>query len=326
MQNRILVFRKPKREFHSIEKVFEKLEPHLNTQKKSLPYFSKGIRNRIGNIVALWKYRHKVIHVTGHDHYLLWFPFKKAILTIHDIEALKRKKGIRQWIFKKLWFDLPIRNARLITTISEFSKHEIQSLGPYKTPIKIVYNPLTISESPINSKEFNKSKPTILHLGVKPNKNLARLLFALKDISCTLKVIGKPQENMLQHASAMGVDLKYDDNVSETEIIKAYQAADLLAFVSTYEGFGLPIIEAQAMGCPVLTSNVASMPEIAGEGALFIDPFSVQSIKEGVLKIIEEDELRIKLIYKGRENIKRFNLSYIASQYIQLYEEIEKEG
>ena len=96
-------------------------------------------------------------------------------------------------------------------------------------------------------------------------------------------------------------------------------SGDLLVFVSTYEGFGLPILEAQATGRPVITSNVLSMPEVAGDSACLVDPFDVSSIRKGILKVINDPAYREKLIKRGFENVKRFQPDKIAEQYADIY-------
>lgn len=320
-----LIFRKSNSSFFSIENVFLTLLPRLKAERIQLPFKSKGLWKRIKNIFFLLKHSKDVIHISGHDHYLLWWPFKNAILTIHDIEALNRKNGMSRWLFQKLWFDLPIRNAKVVTTISNFSKAEILSIRAYKTPIKVIYNPLPFTEQLFSPKELNTLKPCILHIGLKKNKNLNRLLEAMQGIPCKLLLIGNPSEKIKQQSLALQVEVDFRYDLSQEEIIECYQEADLLAFVSTYEGFGLPILEAQAMGCPVITSNVASMPEVAGEGALLVDPFSVESIRGGIQKVIKDEELRSNLIKKGIENTKRFESEAIAEQYNSLYKQIENE-
>ncbi len=317
-----LIFRKSSPSFFSIENVFLSLLPYLNANKVQLPHKSKGVWRRLKNVIYVIKYRKEMIHITGHDHYLLWWPFKNAILTIHDIEALKRKKGVSRWLFQKLWFDLPIRNAKVVTTISNFSKAEILSIRAYQTPIQVIYNPLPFAEQIYSPKAFNTLNPCILHIGVKKNKNLARLLKAIQGISCKLLLIGEPSEKIRRQAIAMDIEVEFRYHLTQEEVIACYQEADLLAFVSTYEGFGLPILEAQAIGRPVITSNIASMPEVAGEGALLVDPFSVASIRAGIQKVIQDKELRAELIQKGLENSKRFEAKGIAEQYNTLYKQI----
>ena len=318
-----LVLRKRSSLFNSIENVFNTLFPLLcDTKKIELPFESRGFIPRVKNILFLIKQiEGGVIHITGHDHYLLCYPFKSAILTIHDIEALKRKTGLKRWIFKKLWFDLPIKNAKVVTTISEFSKAELLTIKQYQTPIEVISNPLTLSIE-FRVKKFNTVSPRILQIGVKENKNLPRLIEALSTIPCTLVIVGKPSKEMSKLLSIHRIQHEVKMNISQQEIIAEYYSCDVLAFVSTYEGFGLPIIEAQAAGRVVLTGNVASMPEVAGHGALLVDPYSVNEIKVGILKIINDAELRESLIAQGLANVQQFEPSAIAQQYTALYNKV----
>lgn len=317
-----LIYRKPKPEFNSIENVFDTLLPYLKIDKIELPFFSAGISARLKNISFVKKLTSNIYHITGNDHYLiLGLKQRKTILTIHDIEVLKRSAGIKRFILKKIWFDLPIKHATIVTTISEFSKNEILSLGNYKTPIEVIYNPLTlpIEYSP---KKFNNECPTILHLGTKPNKNLNRLIDAIKDIKCHLTIIGNPSETIINKLKTFEISYEIKSNLSNEAVIEEYKNSDILSFVSTYEGFGLPIIEAQATGRVVVTSNISSMPEIAKDAAYFVDPFNVVAIKNGILNVINNVELREDLISKGLENIKRFEPQKIAEQYTQLYNKV----
>jgi glycosyltransferase involved in cell wall biosynthesis len=101
--------------------------------------------------------------------------------------------------------------------------------------------------------------------------------------------------------------------------VSLYQDADIVSFPSTYEGFGMPILEAQAVGRVVVTSRVLSMPEVAGEGACFVDPFDPSSIRRGLEQVIGDGDYRQKLIQKGFKNVERFDAERIANQYREVY-------
>jgi glycosyltransferase involved in cell wall biosynthesis len=104
--------------------------------------------------------------------------------------------------------------------------------------------------------------------------------------------------------------------------LQKYIYCDLLAFPTTYEGFGLPIIEAQAVGRPVLTSALSPMREVAGAGALLVDPYSASSIKEGLVNIIANDSLRNNIVNGGLENVKKYRLGEVTRQYLDLYKSL----
>ena len=171
-------------------------------------------------------------------------------------------------------------------------------------------------------KEFNEQNVTILQIGTKKNKNLLRLIEAIKDVDCKLEIVGELDKEQLDALSNNSINYNNSVSISNEELKQKYIEADLLAFVSTLEGFGMPIVEAQIVGRPVITSNLLSMPEVAGDGAHIIDPYSVDEIREGLLKIISDKEYRDSIVEKGRMNAERFSVETITAQYADLYKEI----
>jgi glycosyltransferase involved in cell wall biosynthesis len=114
--------------------------------------------------------------------------------------------------------------------------------------------------------------------------------------------------------------------LTDGELVAAYRRCDVVVFASLYEGFGLPILEAQAMGRPVITSNFGAMKEAAGDGALLVDPRSVEEIRAAILRIKNEPGLREELVRKGRENAERFRADAIALKYAEIYRAVKVQG
>jgi glycosyltransferase involved in cell wall biosynthesis len=321
MRKIVLVFRKSQKGFNSIENVFYTILPFLQAKSVELPYSSSGLINRIKNLFYLLKLKNDIVHITGHDHYIFLKRFNYSILTIHDIEALKRKKGIKRFIFKKIWFDIPIRNVSIVTTISEFSKNELRKVVNNNIPIYVIPNPLTL-DIKYQPQIFNSKCPRILHIGVKVNKNLVRLIKALNGIDCRLIIVGDLASEIVELLHNHSIEFEVKTDLSNDQVIEEYYKCDLVSFVSTYEGFGLPIVEAQAAGRPIVTSNVASMPEVAGKGAVLVDPFSIESIRNGVQLVINDSATRSEIISQGLINVNRFKPLTIANQYKDLYSKL----
>ncbi len=288
-----------------------------------VPYQSKGFWPRVANIAWVRRHQGDVNHITGDVHFLaLGLKSERAILTIHDCWALERLSGIKHWMMRKFWFDLPIRHVAIVTVISEETKRQLLRYVDVPED-KIVVIPDAVA--PIFQpypKPFRVECPQILHVGTKVNKNLPRLVEALHGMKCHLKVIGilDAQQRRLLEDSGLSYDV--DANVGEGAMYRAYCDADVVSFTSTYEGFGMPIIEAQWVERPVVTSNCSSMPEIAGPGACLVDPFDVTSIRRGLERVIGDAEYRASIVEHGRKNREQFALTEVAKRYIELYERL----
>jgi glycosyltransferase involved in cell wall biosynthesis len=161
-----------------------------------------------------------------------------------------------------------------------------------------------------------------LQIGGAPNKNLKGLIAAVEGIKCKLLIIGKISEENLQALEKAKIEYINKVGIPFNEVIESYNSSDILFFASTFEGFGMPILEAQAVGRPVITSNILSMPEVGGDAALYVDPLNTMEIKNAIESIIQDSSLREELKTKGFHNVKRFNADYIAEQYEALYQNI----
>ena len=273
-----------------------------------------------------WAFKNRnrkgINHITGDLHYLaLVLPAPNTVLTIHDLVTLRLGGNpIKKYLWRKLWFDWPLRRVGKITCISETTKSELLSAFPWLNPSKVftVHNPIDPLFTPV-PKEFDKHCPTILHIGTGWNKNLERVILALKGISCKLQIVGALSDDAKQSLSENGISYENRVNISDEELLECYHQCDLVSFPSIFEGFGMPIIEAQATGCAVITSNINPMKEIAADGAYLVDPLSVDLLHKAFRKLIEDDTYREILVKKGFVNARRFSLDHIVSQYMQVY-------
>lgn len=320
-------FRKRRDAAFSIEELFTSIFTNLpqEIKYKSVHVPEEGATPKVlwKNGVFAKKNQSEINHITGDIHYLVFFlPKKRTVLTIHDLRPLYRGSLIKRFVLKLLWFYGPAKAAGYVTVISEATRQDLLKHVP-GIGKKVYVIPNCISPSfTFLPKEFNKNLPRILHLGTKENKNLERLIRALEGLNCHLRIIGPLSLN--QETLLLEHNIRYSSasNLAFSKIVEEYKEADILSFVSLQEGFGMPIIEAQATGRPVITANTSSMPEIAGEAALFVDPENVEEIRRGITKLLGDERLRKQLIKKGLGNIKRFQPEAVAAKYAALYKKI----
>lgn len=315
---------------HSIEQIFNALAVRFSKkydiQQYIVPFVSLGFFKRFINMLAAPLNQGDVNHVTGDINYVaILLKKEKTISTILDLGILHRTTGIRRKILLEIWFRLPVKRSKWVTVISQATKDDlIKNVSCSPDKVKVIYVPISKDFKP-NNKTFNTKKPTILQIGGAPNKNLTGLINAVQDISCKLLIVGKiaPENGQL----LKNYKIEYENlvGISQEEVVQCYENCDLLFFASTFEGFGMPILEAQAVGRPVITSNILSMPEVGGDAALYVNPHNNEEIKDKILELMTNSELRQSLIEKGFENVKRFDEDTIAQQYESLYELVLKQ-
>lgn len=305
------------------KKIREALKEEIDFKVVECPFESNGIFKRLSNAIFATFKQGKINHITGDVNYLnMFFRKNKNIITVLDCGLLYDTKGLVNQFYKFFWFTLPINRAKYVVAISQATKEEILKFVKCN-PDKIIPIHVSVSDKFKRvDKPFNKKKPIILYIGSAPNKNLNRLIRALEGINCKLDIVGTITQDELELLSNIKVDFNKSYGLTDDEIIKKYEECDILSLVSTYEGFGMPIIEANAVGRPVITSNLLSMPEVAGNAACIVDPYNIAEIRNGIIRIINDDEYRNDLIEKGFENAKRFDATYISSMYYNLYKHL----
>jgi glycosyltransferase involved in cell wall biosynthesis len=311
----------------SIEALFQQvrnsLPDDIDPKMCEMLFYSRGFFRRLFCCLQAFFSQGEVNHVTGDIHFVtLFLRRNKTVLTIHDLGFMEGKSGLSYFILKWFWIVWPAKHCKVITVISEATKNELIRYVPGSaSKIKVIYNPVSDLFRPL-AKQFNKTRPVILQIGTKHNKNIDRLLQAVKGLPCVVYFLGKLERKQVQLLNQFSISYKEYINLSTEEVVELYRSCDVVSFVSTVEGFGLPIVEANAVGRAVVTSNISSMPEVAGGSAHLVDPFDVQSIRVGIQKILDDDAYREQLIKNGFENAKRFDIKQIADQYAGVYRKL----
>jgi glycosyltransferase involved in cell wall biosynthesis len=327
MKTKILFVERKANEFVSIEKAFREIAAGLSDkfeyEFQKLPY-GFGIGDMVKNLLFFRKKEARIYHITGHVHYISFlFPRDRTVLSIMDHDYISRYKGIKLFVLHKILLDWPVRRVKYITAISEATKQGIiDRTGCDPAKIWALDLPLLSHVYGQSSKPFNTGMPVVLQVGTMPNKNVAELARALKGLKCKLRIIGRLTVEQVAVLKENEVDYVNLLNITDEEVRKEYDASDLVTFCSRHEGFGLPIIEAQSMGKPVITSNRSPMIETSGGAAYLADPSDPASIREGIEKVINDEAYRSDLVKRGLENVKRYEPVAIAKQYEALYNHI----
>lgn len=260
-----------------------------------------------------------------------WMVQCPTVLSLHDLHwfHLSHLFSASKRIY--LWSAIgsSVRRAKIITTLSESSAQDIQHFfGTSRAKIQVLpaaVSPIFTSGSREKRREFISqrygiNKPFILHVGeTLKRKNLVRLIEAYellvreRRLKHRLVLVGRKGDGHDDIVKAIGrLDLANDVLLmgpvsSDEALISFYGAADVVAYPSLYEGFGLPVLEAFACGTPVVTSNVSSLPEVAGEAAIMVDPTDTRAIAEAIWETLSDKDLCRELIHQGFKRAKHYS-------------------
>lgn len=320
------------REYHqhqvSIEKLFNTIIDFVSTSgfstTKVINPYSLSIK---GIVKALFFFKNNqgdINHITGDIHWAgLLLDKSKTILTVHDLVGMNQYSGLKKWLYFILWVYLPIKRLKYVTAVSEKTKNEILKFIPSaKLKIKVIPNFILLPIKSHNNENIYFDKLNVLIVGTRENKNIERTLEALIDIDVNINIIGKLSDNQKMVIKKNHLKIINKIEISEEELILEYSKANILCFASLYEGFGLPILEAQAQNCCVITSNISPMKEVANDGALLVNPQDVSDIKKAILELINNKEKRLDLIIRGKNNILQYSKDIVCNRYLEFYKEI----
>jgi|SRR3990167_8057546 len=275
-------------------------------------------------------------------HYLPFYTGMPSVVSILDVSYLHfsglfKKKDLYQL---KLWGGYSLRKAKKIITISKSSKNDIiKAYNVSEDKIEVVYPGIKQVSSIMNKvlsmeelkKKFGVEKDYILFVGtLQPRKNIENLIEALtivKNKNLKLAIVGKKgwmYKDILNAPRKYEVSdrVKFLDNVNDEDLPSFYKNAACFVLPSLYEGFGLPILEAMQYGCPVLASNVSSLPEAGGDAAIYFDPQNSEDIAEKIDKVTSDEKLRTEMIQKGYEQVKKFSWEKTARETLKVLEDL----
>jgi glycosyltransferase involved in cell wall biosynthesis len=289
-------------------------------------------------IVPFFLKKHKPDVFISLDGFLSLSSSCKQIPVIYDINFEHKPEDLK-WknrLYYSFFFKKFARKASRIITISEYSKQDISNF--YKIPLDIIDNvscgingnfyPLSPEKVIITREKWSSGKPYFFFVGsMHPRKNIKRLIQAFDlfkqhtnaDIKLLLAGSILWQASDIEESyttSPYKEDILFTGRLSDDELKDVLGAAFALSFVPIFEGFGLPIVEAMQSNVAVVCSNVTSMPEVAGDAAILVDPFDVNSITAGMEKLYGDNNLRLQLIEKGNKQKELFSWNRTAGLFM----------
>ncbi len=272
---------------------------------------------------AAWRAQSEVNHIVGDVHYAaLALPGARTMVTVHDTIHLEKLRGFRCLLYRWLYFSWPLRWCGVITAISENTRASLVRHFPSLAAKIRVIPDCCPSDFIAHPREFNSRRPAILQIGTRPHKNLERLAESLSGISCVLKIVGRLTAEQTELLDRKGIEFESGADLTDEEMLQAYVDADMVVFASLAEGFGMPVIEAQAVGRPLVTSTLQPMAGVAGSGACLVDPYDADDMRRGILKVIQDRGYRERLVAQGLENARRYTPEAVGAQYAALYRQM----
>lgn len=284
-------------------------------------------------------------------HYAPRFSPIPTVVSVMDMSFLRFPELFNKSDLYQLqsWTKYSVQNAARVLTISNSSKDDIIKAYNISAEKVVTIYPgikeITTLEPRIYGMnqlqdKYHLSGNFILFVGtLQPRKNISRLIEAFARIKnheqtkdnkdLELVIIGKKgwlYEDILAAPQKHGVEgsVKFLENVTDDELTIFYKNALCYVLPSLYEGFGLPVLEAMKQGCPVITSNVSSLPEAGGDAALYVDPEDVEDITQKITQVITDKNLREELVAKGKKQVAKFSWDKAARETLEVLQQVAK--
>ena len=296
--------------------------------------------------LPFWLKRDRVDIFWGTQHTLPVFTPSdvKAVLTVHDLVHLifPETMRLKNLIINKFIIPPSIRRTNAIVGVSEWTLNDVRKyLNPKNKIMRAIHSGVGRQFSPKNKKEakakiqslFHISDPFILTVGTfEPRKNLEGSFRAFErivdKIPHHLLIVGqkgwKNKKTIREIKKSKNISRIHFMGYVEDDILPSlYKASDVFLFPSLYEGFGIPPLEAMACGVPVVASNVSSIPEVVGDGAVLVNPNNPENIAEGILNLLNDSDFREKMILRGKKQAEKYSWDKAAQKMVNLFSDIK---
>lgn len=292
--------------------------------------------------------RHNADIFVSTDGYLSLRSKIPSVVVIHDINFVHRPKDlpILTRLYYRYFYPKFARKASRLATVSEYSRRDIiNSFDIEEDKIDLVYNGASQSFFPLKPdiqeavrENYTSGNPYFVFIGsIHPRKNLRNLLRAFElfreEYKSPFKLVIVGKKFFLTRGMEEQLDImKFKDDViftgrlSPEELNKVLASSWALTFVPYFEGFGIPLVEAMNCDIPIVASNVTSLPEIAGDAAIYVEPESPGNIRDGMSRIVKEEGLREELIERGKERKKRFSWDNTAKEFWKTIDKVLAEN
>lgn len=272
----------------------------------------------------------------------------KKVITVHDLYWLKISsfRDMGTYLKYKFWMRAASRMADRIITISQSTKNDILNLIPHideKIDVilwaagkehKVLYDMEKVSA--VRNRYRIEGHMILTVSLMRPRKNMSHLISAFSILKSSHKtqaklviVGGKTHiyNNLVKQCHKLNIvdDVIFAGHMTTTELVYMYNAADLFVLPSLYEGFGLPVLEAMACGTPVITSNISSLPEVAGNAAILVNPYDVEELAHAMYKVLDNKGLKRILIEKGLRRAKMFSWEKTARKTLEVYRQVAEQ-
>jgi len=324
----------------------------LNLKLQTTNYELRALRwprlwTQVGLALECLRNPPDVLFIPAHTIPIIRRPGLKTVVTIHDVGFQKFLAQYQRWwgrLFEGRICDYAARHATHLIAVSESTKKDlIEKLGIEPDKITVIYEGVDHKKFKVQSAKFKVEEVRrkygingdyLLFVGtIQPRKNLVRLIQAFSTLGAQLStlslvIVGKKGwlfEEIYEAPKRFGVEerVKFLGYVPTDDIVTLLNGALAFVFPSLYEGFGLVVLEALACGCPVVTSNISSLPEVVGEAGILVDPYSLEDIARGIKEILELDERqRQQLIARGLKQAQKFAWEKTARETITVLKNV----